>query len=125
MVHLYCRRKCVCKNRSLFQASSGPARFSTRVIKREIVVQKCLNNFDIVSNFQSVVDSSEMHLDKQDAIDMLHAMIDLFIKIRIYSYTKTLFSYIKLSKMYRKPKVFAKKSNDRLKLETKGCEKVD
>ena len=67
-----------------FMQAVAQLNFSTRVINREIVVQKCLNDVDIVSNFQSIVDSSELQVDKQNAKDMLHAIIDLFIKIRIY-----------------------------------------
>ena len=78
-----------------FKQAVAQLNFSTRVINRDVVVQKCLTDVNTVSNFQSIVDNSELQVDKQNAKDMLRAIIDVFTKIRIYPYTKTLFSYVK------------------------------
>ena len=98
--------------------------FSTRVINREIVVQKCLNDVDIVSNFQSIVDSSELQVDKQNDKDMLHAIIDLFIKIRIYSYIKDNVQLYKTKQNVLIAKSLSKEIKRSCKAGTSTCEKV-
>ena len=108
-----------------FKQAVAQLNFSTRAINREIVVQKCLNDVDIVSNFQGIVDSSELQVDKQNAKDMLHDIIDLFIKIRIYSFTKHIVQLYKTKQNVSKARSLRKEIKQSSKTGTSTCEKVD
>ena len=61
---------------------------SVRCIDQAKVVSKCLQDVDVVSNFQSIIDSSKLKIDKNISQDFLHAIVDLFVRIRAYSYAK-------------------------------------
>ena len=61
---------------------------SVRCIDQAKVVSKCLQDVDLVSNFQSIIDSSEVKIDNNVSKDLLHAIVDLFVRIRAYSYAK-------------------------------------
>ena len=54
---------------------------SVRCIDQAKVVSKCLQDVDVVSNFQSIIDSSELKIDKNVSKDLLHAIVDLSVRI--------------------------------------------
>ena len=47
-----------------------------------------MQDVHVVSNFQSIIDSSELKIDKNISKDLLHAIVDLLVRIRAYSYAK-------------------------------------
>ena len=47
-----------------------------------------LQDVDVVSNFQSIIDSSELKINKNVSKDLLHVIVDLLVRIRAYSYAK-------------------------------------
>ena len=71
------------------------------------VVSKCLQDVDVVSNFQSIIDSSELKIDKNISKDLLHAIVDLFVRIRAYSYAKDI-----VQKYKAKQNVYEKNSGE-------------
>ena len=67
----------------------------SRTINRSGIVLTCSKDVDIISNFQTIVESAEKKVDKQTASDVFQSMLDLYIRVRCYSYTNDIVQHFK------------------------------
>lgn len=67
-----------------------------RSINRNEVVQKCLSDVDIRANFEDISETATVKVEKNVAHDVLTSIIDLFIRVRSYTYAKDIVQKYKL-----------------------------
>lgn len=65
-------------------------------INRNELVQKCLSNVDILSNFDDIAETATLNIEKNVAHDVLTSIIDSFSRVRSYTYAKDIVDRYKL-----------------------------
>ena len=76
----------------------------SRAIDRSSIVLTCSKDVDIISNFQTIFESAEIKVDKQTASDVFQSMLDLYIRVRCYSYANDIVQQFKTKSKVAKQK---------------------
>ena len=50
------------------------------------IVEMCMQGMEITSNFQNVLSESSLLIDAELAEDVLHSILDLYVRVRCYTY---------------------------------------
>ncbi|XP_065068885.1 uncharacterized protein LOC135694127 [Rhopilema esculentum] len=56
--------------------------------KRKKIVEMCMQDMEITSNFQNVLGESSLLIDAELAEDVFHSILDLYVRVRCYTYCK-------------------------------------
>ena len=76
----------------------------SRTIDRSGIVLTCSEDVDKISNFQTIVGSAEIKVDKQTVSDVFQTMLDLYIRVRCHSYANDIVQHFKTKSKAAKQK---------------------
>ena len=79
-----------------------------RFINMNVMIEKCCKDTEVVAFFDDIVSESSLEIDKRVSKDMLHSIINLYLRVRSFSFARDVIQKHKINQKQLKAKSLRK-----------------